>query len=376
MKVMGDHPFISKGVLHVFFVRTLANSMRVMRDISITNSIARHTPGLKNLVTYKKLNKALKEGDREAKAKLQLSWLYLTGILVGTTAGWITDGGPDDPDEFRVWSQTNKPYHFQVPGMEEWPYSHLGANGQWIGFVADSYLGTMRNLSSMKPRDVQERQTNLIRGWFKTILNNVVGRHWAWGATKDMNAILTRGQFTQWSDATIRMHMQRSVSQFATRGDEFERVVHKGSFLKHSADVAISQIPGLREEILPIARNIIGEPRAREGDSLTRMIAPGSLEAKTDDPDVKALVDWNLGISVLPWSYQRPGTREVMRLTRAEYALADRIRGELIRSRIKGFRHITEVDDARNRWEAIQRDASTHAFNQIITNRDGTRQGE
>lgn len=207
----------------------------------------------------------------EAHGRALLGASFLTAGYLLNQAGVLTGGGPQNPQDAKVWRQTHEPYSLRIG--DEWvSYRKLDILGGLLSIPATlSDLSVYHKADHASWSDVSLTAVGSLMTWFK-----------------DQAAMRTAGQLIALGDNPTEdpgKTLERITGQMAAGmvpGAGFVRTLGVDTEdpyvrLKESwGDYIRAGIPGLSQELEPM-RNVLGEPVNRPNNSLGEAVFPVTM---------------------------------------------------------------------------------------------------
>ncbi|WP_353741363.1 hypothetical protein WHX55_22600 [Pseudomonas fluorescens] len=250
------------GNLVVPFLKTPANL--------ITYAV-KHSPAAP---FFKEVRADLKAGgakQEEALARMGIGSLLVSFGAIGQMGGWISGGGPEDPEKRKAWlGAGNQPYSIKV-------------NGGWYSYQRLEPFATLIGISADIASGVQDQGLGMA-SIMKAIGRNFTSKTWLQGLSGVMQAMtdpdryggswINRSAATLAQPATLLSHIGRYM-------DPYQRDTDRGSFL----DQLSYRLPGetVGRERLPIKHDQYGQPMMEAQRQIGRA-GPIPITTPSDDP--------------------------------------------------------------------------------------------
>jgi len=250
------------GNLIVPFLKTPANL--------ITYAV-KHSPAAP---IFKEVRADLKAGgakQEEALARMGIGSLMVSFGAIGQMGGWISGGGPEDPEKRKAWlGAGNQPYSIKV-------------NGDWYSYQRLEPFATIIGISADIASGVQDQGFGMA-SIMKAIGRNFTSKTWLQGLSGVMQAMtdpdryggswINRSAATLAQPATLLSHIGRYT-------DPYQRDTDRGSFL----DQLSYRLPGetIGRERLPIKHDQYGQPMMEAQRQIGRA-GPIPITTPSDDP--------------------------------------------------------------------------------------------
>jgi hypothetical protein len=260
MEMRAAHPSLN---LIAPFIRTPAN---------IVSFALRRTPAA---VLFEDVRTDILAGGARqeiAVARILTGSLLGAATVVGTSGGWITGGGPEDPRERAALMATGwRPYSIRI-GDKWYEYQRFEPLGVLIGLAAD--------LSEISRHVSDDEKANLATLIAQSAGRNLVSKTYMQGITEAMQAMTDPDRYGErWVNRSISTLVQPAtvVSHIAREQDEYQREA------RGLIDSIKRRIPGLRATLPPRLDNW-GAP-IREDERLgPDFISPVKVGTPSGDP--------------------------------------------------------------------------------------------
>lgn len=294
-KLKRDHPLL--GFI-IPFVRV---------PLNITKTAVRMTPGV-GFLEYA----AEAAGERLTRDQLsRRRGEVIAGIGVWGAAayaysqGLITGGGPQNPDEKKLWMAAgNQPYSFVVHGDDGKKryisYARAEPFSSSLGIVADAFEA----MPYMDAGEADKAAVLIVQSFVK----NSISKTYLKGVNEFTRAMSDVNYIPSWARNTLASGVvPASVAQFALSDDDGLREVYS------MTEAIQRRVPGLSKE-LPPRRNVLGEVTTPPGGWLpfvgaesqlnhtlgARMLSPAALSEQSSDPVINELASLRHGITMPP----------------------------------------------------------------------------
>jgi hypothetical protein len=247
--------------------------------------------------------KAGGEARADAMGKWTAGGLFTTGMAMLAGEGYITGGGPSDPDRQRQWrADGNIPYSIRVPGMGEngkdafIPYNRLDPIAGIMGIVAD-----ITYISGHLDKNTQNDLAGTVALSLAANLNN---KGYLQSLTDTMAAIKSSRQGDSGMATVKRVLESRLASYVPSALDNFnaDNTVRD---VRGYLDAIMKKIPGMSEGLSPQFDNF-GEPMIYPQGSPWRHINPFSLAQGKSGPARDEMNFWAEGPTATKFAMPHP----------------------------------------------------------------------
>lgn len=262
------------------FIRTPAN---------IIKYVGERTPALNLLAESQR--QALAAGGRQADlvlAKTATGTLLLTSALGLAANGYITGGGPTDPDVYRFWKRDGKwqPYSFKV-GDQYIAFDRMDPVGMFFGLAAD-----MHDIANHYFGDDPSTK-DLPSAIMLAVSKNLTSRTWLSGVTNAIQALNTRQGNT---DPAALHYLRDMATAFVPN---FLRGVRQmddpeTKEVWNLMDSLKAKTPGFSKDV-PAARSLFGEKVLVPPRLGPDFVSPIANQESSSDPVVKEIMRLGIG---------------------------------------------------------------------------------
>jgi hypothetical protein len=292
-KLKRDHPLL--GFI-IPFVRV---------PLNITKTAVRMTPGV-GILEY--LGEAA--GEKLTRSQLArrrgevVAGMGVWGFAAyAYSQGMITGGGPQNPDERKLWMAAgNQPYSVVVTGDDGKKryisYARADPFSSSLGIVADAFEA----MPYMAEGDADKAAVLIVQSFVK----NSISKTYLKGVNDFTRAMSDVRYIPSWARNTLASGLvPASVAQFTLSDDDGLREVNS------MTEAIKRRIPGLSKD-LPPRRNVLGEITTPPGGWLpfvgaesplnhtlgARMLSPAALSEQSSDPVITELATLRHGITM------------------------------------------------------------------------------
>lgn len=206
------------------------------------------------------------------------TFMALNGMLVGS--------GPTDPEERKVWLQSNTPYTAKIGGKVV-PLSALDPYGIPFAMAAD--FAQARKY--MSEEDAEEVATAMVAA----VAANLTNKTYMKGLADAIDAIQQpQDKMAYWIQQRVASSVVPSyVNQIRKSNDPTMREVQS------IMDAVFNRTPGLSSS-LPPRRNFLGKPIKMDDGGPLGAINPFVFDERTAGPVVEELISLKMGLSLPP----------------------------------------------------------------------------
>lgn len=271
-----------------------------------------------------KVRRDIAGGGRErdmALAKLSMGTLTVGTVATLTASGFITGGGPQNPDARRVLEADGwQPYSVAVPNddgtISYQSYARLEPLAYVIGATADAVeVGAYLDYDDEMQTDA-EAANNVLAAVTAGVANNTMSKTFLQGVADFSEALSDpkryMANFLQSAGSALVPY-----SSFRRQVSQMEDPIIREAWTLNEKLTTSSGIPGWSAEAPP-RRDIFGEPMYRKGGSLLGVMSPFPDTRSKNDPVMNEVISVMEQTRTVPLGM--PGRRvEGMKLTVEEY---------------------------------------------------------
>lgn len=257
-----------------------------------------------------------------ALARLSLGTLTVTSVAMAASSGYITGGGPQDPNERKVLEATGwQPYSFVItdPNTGETTYQSY-ARSEPLSYVIGATADAVEILAYLdyddETKSESEQLNTAIAAITAGVVNNTVSKTF-------MQGVADFSEATQDPQRYMKNYLTRTGMQLVPYAAFRRQMNQIQDPLIREGWTAIDQmrnqsgIPGWSENSPP-RRDFFGEPMQYRGGSLLGVMSPWPDTTETRDPlllELRGLLEQTNQAPI-----NMPGRRvEGMKLTAEEY---------------------------------------------------------